>query len=124
MRHLGKCGNGACECWRWSLDARLAAAGFPRPVIYVAAEDEETAHEAAEQGHDMVYILDGIAYPLPLEVYGRIPHEVTVARWERIDLSAVCPWPGRPVRPAPTLRLRVYRFAQRDVYGHDRTQPT
>lgn len=29
MRHLGNCGGGICECWRWSLDQRLGRLGFP-----------------------------------------------------------------------------------------------
>lgn len=32
MNHLGPCGNGRCVCWRWGLDARLEAAGFPPPI--------------------------------------------------------------------------------------------
>lgn len=43
MNHLGPCGDGRCVCWRWGLDARLEAAGFPRPITDQSVRDNVAA---------------------------------------------------------------------------------
>ena len=115
MRHLGNCGNGACECWRWPLATRLAAAGFPQPDVYIAARDEATALDAAERGLDLVAVLDGEVWSLPREADGRIPHEVTVARVpSNADLAR---WPHNDlvhISPLIESTLRVYHITWGD----------
>jgi hypothetical protein len=92
MQHLSlRCGEGVCICWRWGLEGRLRAYGFPHSDDPEGQARDDAA--LARQRERTTYAFTG-AWPLP-EAAAALPPETLRSLQEQALAAARADWAGR-----------------------------